>query len=97
MNSAFDVSIDIGKGQTLQCMIPSRTGASHVVEIPMTVDGLRVLHRILTARKGERNSTLGMEGSPTQAIIRKWLAENRATTNHTKKIGFEPDLSDVSI
>lgn len=66
--------------------IPSQTveGSHHVV-IPFTLTGLSILRKVLQERQREARSTIGMNGSPTQAQVEAWLeAERKQRETETK-------------
>lgn len=68
-------------GNSLILRIPSGSGSdlSHTVAIPPTEAGLRVIQRILIHRaKATRPQNIGTVGSPTQEMVRAWLARERA-------------------
>lgn len=62
-------------GGELACEIPSVVeGQSQSVLIPMSVDGLRILKRILSAGSHHAyGMKLGTEREPTQALVNAWL------------------------
>lgn len=65
--------ISLAPSGNLALTIPSRKGGSHKVEIPLNMDGLRLLKKTLEARAKESAPTIGMVASPTAYDIHQFL------------------------
>jgi hypothetical protein len=65
--------ISLAPSGNFRLTIPSSAGGSHSVEIPLTMDGVRLLKKTLEARVKEVRPTIGMIASPTAADIHKFL------------------------
>lgn len=65
-------------GGEMHAEIASPSGGTQAVLIPMTLDGLRILKRILSAPAHHSFGTkLGTEAEPTQALVNAWLRAER--------------------
>lgn len=53
-------------------------GRGHDLYIPITVEGLRVLKRLLIERKSEGDGRIGTAKAPTEHQIKMWLAAEKA-------------------
>jgi hypothetical protein len=57
---------------------PSKEGGlSHEILVPITLEGVRVLKRLLFIRESQPEATIGQFGAPTRLMIEKWLAEEK--------------------
>lgn len=59
--------------------IPGSSGRGHDVYIPLTLEGVRVLKKLLMERKSFEHAKIGEPGSPTNHQIKMWLAREKQT------------------
>ncbi len=81
----------------LALTIPSASGSSHTVEIPLTLDGLNLIKKTLLARQSEPVTTIGSAASPIAYEINKFL-QNKAKERAQKvqeKAALADDLLDL--
>ncbi|HEY9155563.1 MAG TPA: hypothetical protein VIM69_10550 [Opitutaceae bacterium] len=65
-------------GGDLACEIPSPSGGTQHITIPLSLDGLRILKRILSAPSHrDFGAKLGTDCEPTQALVNEWLKAER--------------------
>ena len=71
------IKLTLNASGEMLAIIPSAIeGRDQVVSIPASLDGLRILKRILVAR--DRGSAkLGEAAEPTQALVNEWLKAER--------------------
>lgn len=68
-------TISLSPSGAFALRIPSALGEdAHTIFIPATLDGIRALTRLLTARQQEKDRRIGHTSSPTQAQVNAWLA-----------------------
>lgn len=106
------LEVELSETGDMRVRIPgSKNGRGHDVYIPISVEGMRILKRLLMERKGQDNVRLGEPGAPTEHTIKMWLAEEkrrnpvgeRRTAAPVKKkednllIDLDLDLSDLDI
>ena len=72
------MNIYIGANGNFRLDIPSRTGGKHTVSIPQSLDGLRLLRKILMEADATPEPTIGMAAHPTQAQVDAWLKADAA-------------------
>lgn len=72
-----EIKLRLNASGEMLAIIPSTVeNRSQHVSIPITLEGLRILKRILVARdKGSQR--LGHESEPTQALVHEWLRAER--------------------
>lgn len=79
-------------GGEMHAEIPSPSGGTQSILIPMTLDGVRILKRILSAQPHHAHGKkLGTESEPTQALINEWLKAERQR-NLAKEVEKIEDL-----
>jgi len=72
-------------GGDIIAQIPSPSGGEQSVTIPLTLEGLRILKRILSAEPHREFGTrLGTPAEPTQALVNAWLRSERQRTLATE-------------
>lgn len=65
-------------GGELHARIPSPSGGEQLIHVPCTLDGVRILKRILSAPAHYAHGTkLGTEREPTQSLVNEWLKAER--------------------
>jgi len=77
--------------------IPSdSSGRTHTIEVPQSVGGLKIIHRVLMDRQRAADRRIGHVASPTQVMVEQWLrieAENhRKMLEEDRKKKLLPDL-----
>lgn len=45
----------------------------HAVRVPMSLDGLRIIRRILQSRQRDREAKIARPAAPTQYMVDAWL------------------------
>lgn len=84
-------------GANLLVTVPSPVeGRSHVLEIPLTVGGLKALRKLLQNREHAADRRLATPASPTQQMVQEWLAEERRISA-TKPLFEGLDLSSIDL
>lgn len=73
-----EVSITLGKSDTLVVHIPGVESIGHHITIPFSTDGLTLLRSILIARRSETKK-IGSPAAPTQHMVDEWLKANSVT------------------
>lgn len=73
-------AIDLGPNGSFRLQIPNgRSGAKgHHIDIPCTLQGLKILRRTLLAAKGEGSKLIGSDAAPIQHMVEQWLQADRA-------------------
>lgn len=65
-------------GAGLSLSVPSDvTGGTHSVAVPFTMEGMKIIRKVLMARQREADRRIGNTSSPTQDMVEKWLSEER--------------------
>lgn len=72
-----EVSISLGADGNLILGIPSPEIIHHL-EVPCTEQGLRLIRKVLSARKRHGRTKISQEGNPTQWQVNAWLRAERA-------------------
>lgn len=71
-------TISLATSGNFALTIPSSSSTlTHTVEIPPTLDGLRILRKILSARSSTPSARIGEDASPIREQVRLWLLEER--------------------
>lgn len=67
-------TISLAPGGAFYLTIPSPAdGREQILTIPASVEGLRVIRRVLTARADQPVQSLGSDGEPVQSLVDAWL------------------------
>lgn len=86
------------EGRALVLTIPSpKEGLSHSVEVPCTLPGVKLLHRILTKRAAWNSpmpAYLGTDASPTQLMVEEWLRQDREAAAQAR---LNPELEVIEL
>lgn len=83
------INLFLGADGNMHARIPSALeNREQVVSIPVTLDGLRILKRILVA-SDRGTAKLGHEAEPTQALVNEWLKAERQRQLATEVKGLE--------
>ena len=92
-----EIKLRLNAAGEMLAIIPSAVAdREQHVSIPLTLDGLRILKRILVARdKGAQR--LGHESEPTQSLVHEWLRAERQreltkVVTETQDLELEIDL-----
>lgn len=78
-------TITLAPSGALALSIPSPSGRTQTVEVPCTVEGLRVIRNVLQDRAQEGPKTLGTRSEPTASQIAEFLAEQARDAEETKR------------
>lgn len=84
-NLMSDPTISLDELGRLSLFLPGVKAEGHHVTIPLTLDGLKVIRKILQERKKTPKATIGMNGSPTQEMVQAFLRDQRALQGFEKK------------
>jgi hypothetical protein len=81
------LSVRLGPSGTMEVHLPSENSprGSHV-QIPLTLDGLRLLRHILIERQRDHIHRVGRANTPTQQMVHQWLAQAKAEARETAKV-----------
>lgn len=72
-------SLSLSPSGDLLLSIPSPTGEAQTVLVPFSVEGLRVIRKVLLARESEPDQRLGHWSEPTQSMVEAFLRNERET------------------
>ena len=73
-----ECSISLSSAGGFALTIPSPAGGDQVINVPADLNGLRLIRKILSARKSHHDPRLGSWAEPAQSMIDHWLLEDRA-------------------
>lgn len=70
-------TVSLSPSGNIQLEIPSvlAAGRSHVVEIPLSLNGISLLKKILLDRKADPQSSLGKLSSPVASQVHEYLVK----------------------
>lgn len=77
-------TISLAANGKLLLTFEGNLGFAHSVAIPNSIEGLRLINAILSARN-EGKAKLGQQGNPTQEMIKLWLANKLETDRLTAR------------
>lgn len=72
------LEVDLGDNGEMRVHFPSGKGKGHDIFLPISMEGMRVLKRLLMDHKRNPFAKLGEPGAPTQHQIKLYLAPERA-------------------
>lgn len=85
-------------GSGLALTVPSDvSGATHTLEVPLNLGGLKIIRKVLTARERESDRRIGNASSPTQEMVEKWLSEERRMLAQKPLVIDGLDLSNIDL
>jgi hypothetical protein len=105
MSDEHSIRVDLSAdGASLTAFIPSLTvEGGHHVNIPLDLRGLVIMYDILKARHDAREDAkkIGSRSSPTDALVREWLKNNKPTKQEpikSRKLQkLEAEIADIEI
>lgn len=75
------ITIELGSNGSLRLLIPGvRASGTYPIEVPCDEAGALFIRDLLRKRLADNNPTIGKQSSPTEQMVRQWLAHNAPTT-----------------
>lgn len=90
------LSVRLGPNGNMEVHLPSENSprGSHV-QIPLTLDGLRLLRTILIERQRDSIHRVGRANTPTQQMVHQWLAQAKAEARAQAQVRAAEAVEDL--
>lgn len=92
-----DITITLSGASFALCVPSDITGGTHLVQIPFSLEGMKIIRKVLMARQKEADRRIGNASSPTQAMVESWLATERRLAREKPLVIEGLDLSGIDL